>query len=922
MTLIKQNTPEDNDELAFAIDAAELGTWDLDPFTGRFKCNNRLKMWFGLGPNEEIELTAAINAIIPSDRERVTAAINRALDHTSGGKYNIEYSIINSNTNHQMFVVANGKAWFNEQNQAYRFNGILQDITEQKLSGLAQKKMEDQFEKVANSSPTGLWLSDVNGQLTYINKTLVDWTGMAYEELLGNGWANAIIEEDRQKAIDVFSNAINNKHHYKVEFRIRKANNTTVYCRAEGDPFYNENGVYAGYAGYCLDIEELLGAIDMNRKNEVKFRSLLENAPIATCLFTGPDHVIEIANEMMLNVWGKSASVIGLPLIKALPELEGQPFIDILNDIYITGKPFSGTAIPAHLLVKGKLETFYFDFTYKPILDDKGKVYGIMDMAVDVSLQVRSKKELEEAELFARNVIDHSPVAKIVYIGEQMTIKSVNRAMFKLLEMNESIIGKTYSEVFPQLQNTHMPETMLQVYKTGITYEQNEERIMLVKNGKLQVGYYSYIYKALKNTEGIIYGIIVTATDITSQVIARQKVEDAETKLNGAIELAQLGTWSIDIPTKKITYSPRMREWLGINEAYLEGDSPRVAEQDRARVMAALRQTMTIGGPIFDEVYAITNQLKKVDRIIHAHGQLVLDEAGNPSQIIGTAQDVTLQKQLQLALETEVQKRTEELEAINEEMTATNEELADSNKRLTDSNAELEQYAYVASHDLQEPLRKMRIFSGRLAEQPELASQSRDFVEKINRSAERMSLLIKDLLEFSRLLKSTSGKTQPVDLNKVVQDLKSDFELLITEKEAQLKVGELPTINAVPLHMNQLFYNLINNALKFSKKDVKPVIIISAKEIKSNDIPEHLRKPGNQKTYHKISVSDNGIGIDAKYYDQIFEVFKRLHEKSAYDGSGVGLAICKKIVNNLGGVLYVESEPGKGSQFNIIIPCV
>jgi len=157
------------------------------------------------------------------------------------------------------------------------------------------------------------------------------------------------------------------------------------------------------------------------------------------------------------------------------------------------------------------------------------------------------------------------------------------------------------------------------------------------------------------------------------------------------------------------------------------------------------------------------------------------------------------------------------------------------------------------------------------------------------------------------------------NLNAIVRDVKNDFELLIEEKEAAIIIGELPVIDAVPLQMNQLFYNLIGNALKFIAPGIKPEITVKCTQPERGEVLEHISHPANS-AYYKFSVSDNGIGIDEQYQKQIFEVFKRLHARTEYSGSGIGLAICRRIAGNHNGIIYTESEIGKGTTFNILIP--
>ena len=237
-------------------------------------------------------------------------------------------------------------------------------------------------------------------------------------------------------------------------------------------------------------------------------------------------------------------------------------------------------------------------------------------------------------------------------------------------------------------------------------------------------------------------------------------------------------------------------------------------------------------------------------------------------------------------------------------------------KELARSNAELEQFAYVASHDLQEPLRKIETFGDRLKAKcgSDLSPRAMDYLERMQNSASRMRTLIQDLLAFSRV--TTESKTFAlVDLNLVVQDVVKDLEIRIKENKGRVEVGELPKIEAELVQMRQLFQNLISNALKFHKPDEPPVIGIQAKILPQTEDRENITAERYQ-----ITVTDNGIGFDEKYSDRIFKVFQRLHGRSEYEGTGIGLAICDKIVKRHGGGISVKSSPGQGTSFTIELP--
>jgi len=266
--------------------------------------------------------------------------------------------------------------------------------------------------------------------------------------------------------------------------------------------------------------------------------------------------------------------------------------------------------------------------------------------------------------------------------------------------------------------------------------------------------------------------------------------------------------------------------------------------------------------------------------------------------------DVTQRKSTQIELnafntrlEQEVKERTSTLDTVNRLLEQKNEELERSNK-------ELESFNYVASHDLQEPLRKIQTFLSLIKQRSEDKAVVQSYMNKISSSAGRMSNLIQDVLTYSRL--DVENQFTETDLNKIIDNVLFDYELLISEKNAIIKRDNLPVIKAIPLQMHQLFSNLISNSLKYN--DGQPVIIISSKIL--DTAPQMVQ----------ITLSDNGIGFDPRYSKQIFDLFKRLHSKSEYSGTGIGLSICKKIIEQHHGTINASSNKGTGALFTIELP--
>ncbi len=254
-------------------------------------------------------------------------------------------------------------------------------------------------------------------------------------------------------------------------------------------------------------------------------------------------------------------------------------------------------------------------------------------------------------------------------------------------------------------------------------------------------------------------------------------------------------------------------------------------------------------------------------------------------------------------LEVRVQERTAELATANAN-------LRQSTLELERSNRELQDFAFVASHDLQEPLRKIQAFGDRLRRKhgEALGPEGLDYLERMQRAAQRMHVLINDLLTFSRVT-SRGQPFVPTDLGQIAREVLSDLEVRVEQTGGRVEIGDLPTLDADPLQMRQLLQNLIGNALKFHRDGEPPVVTVTGSLLADGGPP-----------WARIVVADNGIGFDMKYLDRIFTPFQRLHGRAEYEGTGMGLAVCRRIVERHGGALTAESAPGQGARFLITLP--
>lgn len=300
-------------------------------------------------------------------------------------------------------------------------------------------------------------------------------------------------------------------------------------------------------------------------------------------------------------------------------------------------------------------------------------------------------------------------------------------------------------------------------------------------------------------------------------------------------------------------------------------------------------------------------------------GLLVANQCAAPRQWQQWEIEWLRQLTTQLAIALQQAELYQQLQSELEERQRRENELKRQQQLLVQSNADLQQFASVASHDLQEPLRKIQVFGNRLKEKfsEVLGAQGRDYIERMQNAVARMQNLIDDLLIFARI----TTRAQPfvaTDLQQVVQEVLSDLEVRLQQTQGRVEVGKLPTIDADPVQMRQLLQNLIGNALKFHRSQVPPVVKVYSQLLNSQLQP--LGDNSDSVAACQIVVEDNGIGFEPKHQERIFQAFQRLHGRSEYEGTGMGLAICRKIATRHGGSIQATSIPGQGATFTVTLP--
>ncbi|GAB2515989.1 PAS domain S-box protein [Spirosoma aerophilum] len=669
--------------------------------------------------------------------------------------------------------------------------------------------------------------------------------------------------------------------------------------------------------------------------------------------------------------------------------------------------------------------------------------------AQDITDEKRREAALKTVEQRFQMAFMNASVG-VVILDKQSNIQLINKAFADMVGYTQAELLDQHFRTISHPDDIEENVALVRQLVQGVSSSYVFNKRYLHKNGSIV---WAQVSSALiLDDEGEPDSFISIVQDITAELQAQSEqkkllslLKTSEEGLREAIELAELGTFEINLREGTILLSDRLKGWLGFTKDALPSlDQVLETVRDRDTIALAMGQTVASGlNTSMDIEYWARNQQTGQERLYHAQGKVVKDPADENSLLLrGITKDITAHRQYAQELEQQVQGRTQALqranalvskqadqlrfvtnsaltaialysivrhpttgdvvdlryELINQmalhmtgkqsaeligrtmltvfpnmstnpvwarylelaetgiplryynrytdngydiwyqvqgvrqgdfvvlsflditELKQTQLQLEALNKDLQEANDNLQQFAFVASHDLQEPLRKIQSFGTILQDQygDQLGSGA-DLIQRMQLAAERMSVLIKDLLTFSRMTASQQ-KAREIPLTQVINRVVDDLDFVIKEASAQLDIGPLPIVRGDESQLRQLFQNLLSNALKFRQPGRPLTVRISATEVNGNDLPDMIKPTRQVASYHQINIEDNGIGFDEMYLDRIFQVFQRLHNKSQYAGTGIGLAIVQKVVANHGGAITAHSRLGEGSTFMVYLP--
>lgn len=882
-----------------------LGNYIWNLKTSELRWSDELYRIYGLPVGSKIDADIIKTFNHPADDALVFNETRKAF--TENKPFDFHYRII-LHDGTKKILHARGEIISYENGVPVEIIGTAQDVTErQSLIGHLKRSelLYRQAEELANM---GTWTLDLK-----TNK--IEWTDQLYkvygleprsEEITLDRFLSFVHPDDRPE-IEAATDFYKTNRYLDYTFRIITQDGKAKWLRSIAEVHVNEKGEPVSVVGTERDVTEKQALIGQLKQSEQLYKQAQALARLGnwsidlrTHEFSWSDEIykiyeIEKGGELSYEQW---ATYIH-------PD-EKEEVLQYIEDCITHRQQYD--KVHRIVLPGGKVKTIHRKGEF--IFDKDGKPTHLIGTTQDVTQEFRVQQELKENQTFIRKITDATPSVIASYNVNTGKYVFISEGITKLLGYDPQQVMEKGLQFFADVIHPDDAEPIMSKNSKVLTAANadpnNNDLVaeftyrMRHKNGQYR-WFHTYGTVFDRNSEGKVEHVLNISLDITEQVKATEKIKEQEHFIQQIADASPTILYLFDIEKQSFAYINR-------EVFFVLGYSPEEIIDQKDTVTSALYHhedfELLPGRSEGHKIFQRADSMIQYEcRIKHKDGgwrwflvrEIVfkVDQNGKIIQILGAALDITRRKEMEKTI-------------------------LQNTLQLEQSNASLEEFAYVASHDLKEPLRKISTFGDRLIalQSDAVSPEGKIYLEKIIDAAQRMQNMISDLLSISMI----SGNTafEHFSLQRTLEEALQTLEFKIEQQNAIIRYDPLPDTNIIPSQFRQLFQNLLSNSLKFVKPGVQPVITITCSVTEA----EETKKYGltDSEKYYRITITDNGIGFENEFAGKIFAIFQRLHGRSEYEGSGIGLAICKKIVEHHGGVIYASGIPGEGATFVIILP--
>ncbi|MGB8190922.1 MAG: PAS domain-containing protein [Chitinophagaceae bacterium] len=892
---INEKLSVQNESFRQAEKLADIGSWTWHLHTNEMIYSDNVYIIYGLKPQSAQAGYEHFGKYVHSDdRERMKAVHDTIRELRE--PLNVEYRIIRQD-GELRYLRSRSHPITTGDGQTIII-GTMQDISEEVMM---QQQLLDKIrfaEVLGDSMPDRIIVTDAANNILSLNKTCESVYKLKKEQVQGKNFFDVFPQVKLPPVLERFKRALSGE---TIHLPVMQSFKAPGYHELLMVPLRDEQGSVSGILHVMHDITRQQ-QLQEQLTSRLQFIEKLQEASIDRIMVLDADLYFQLWNKQCEQYYDLSKEhVIGKNILEVFPKFKTDP----LYRHCLSALEGETVHVPANERegLAGYQESYFI-----PLKNEVNHITGVLWIMHDLTERFISEKKLRISEAHLKTAEDLARLGSWEYTLSEGSL-FWSDGMFRIY----GYAPQTFEPTLKFFLSTIHPDDrsrLENIIETADTMQEEfsfQQRIFTLDARML---YVQVSARPVADVSGNITAIIGTALDITQQRLSEEEMRRNAARMRlqymldrQAETIRNVGTWQLNIDSGKMIWGESLFRLLGYKPFQFEPDLKKfintIYAPDRKAMKDHLDQAIQQPDgllPFFE--YRIDKADQGI-RYFRSSCKIYTNQAGR--SLIGTLQDVT------------------EDVILRKQLAELNNTLEQNNKELQEMNEELSSFAFVASHDLREPLRKVQVFSRLIneSEGDKLSEKSRDYFKRMLSAVQRMDHLIDDILNFSRI-STSSNESVEVNLDQLLKTVKADMIQSISKTHADIQSDPLPSIYGTHSHIYVLFQNLLSNALKYQQPGNVPVVNINSAIVRGKEVDHPIAD--NDTSYARITFSDNGIGFEEQYSKKIFQMFQRLHGLHEYPGTGMGLAICKKIIEHHNGFIIARSVPGEGAAFECYFP--